>query len=239
MRVAAERLAGMRKDSEASRAADVRPNWPGRGRFSGDPALQCASAYLKASQRRNRDARYIVQEQSPRQIRPPDRQAGATNSEATSTTKATEPARRRRYKFRGNFSHKGDGAGETPALQIQRQLQPQRQQRRRDAGATKSGARRCRVFCADCTGTQTAAACARVVPAAACTNGQLSSSGNRCCGTPAWNLGAPYNLGSDLLRPLGTWETLQMLGWEAGRAALRGEAYGAEGDGHPCREPAG
>src|SRR5271170_2182244 len=117
MRVAAERLAGMRKDSEASRAADVRPNWPARGRFSGDAALQCASAYLKASQRRNRDARYIVQEQSPRQIRPPDRQAGATNSKATSTTKATEPARRRRYKFKGNFNHNGNRAGGTPALQ--------------------------------------------------------------------------------------------------------------------------
>lgn len=31
---------------------------------------------------------------------------------------------------------------------------------------------------------------------------------------------------------------LQMLGREADRAALRGEAYGAEGDGYPCREPA-
>src|SRR5271170_7905587 len=120
MRVGSERLAGKRKDSEASRAADVRPNWPARGRFSGDPAIKCANAYLKASQRRNRDARYIVQKLSPRQIRPPDRQAGATNSEATSTTKATEPARRRRYKFKGNFSHKGDGAGGTPALQIQK-----------------------------------------------------------------------------------------------------------------------
>src|SRR5271168_1070857 len=99
MRVGSERLAGKRKDSEASRAADVRPNWPARGRFSGDPAIKCANAYLKASQRRNRDARYIVQKQSPRQIRPPDRQAGATNSEATSTTKATEPARRRRYEI--------------------------------------------------------------------------------------------------------------------------------------------
>jgi hypothetical protein len=41
-----------------------------------------------------------------------------------------------------------------------------------------------------------------------------------------------------LLRPLGNWESLQMLDREADRAALRGEGYGAEGDGHPSRESA-
>jgi len=35
---------------------------------------------------------------------------------------------------------------------------------------------------------------------AACTNVQFSSSGNRCCGSTAWKLRAPYNLGSDLVR---------------------------------------
>jgi hypothetical protein len=71
-----------------------------------------------------------------------------------------------------------------------------------------------------------------------CTNVQLSSSGNHARGTPAGKLRASYNLESDPLRPLGTWDSLQINGREAGGAALKGEMYGTEGDRRPSREPA-
>src|SRR5579863_8745628 len=42
----------------------------------------------------------------------------------------------------------------------------------------------------------------------ACTNVQLSSSGNRARGTRGAKLGASYNSNSDPRRPLGTWDIL-------------------------------
>jgi hypothetical protein len=80
--------------------------------------------------------------------------------------------------------------------------------------------------------------CAGAMQMTPCTNVQLSSSGNHPRGTPAGKLRASYNLESDPLRPLGTWDSLQINGREAGGAALKGEMYGTEGDRHPSREPA-